>query len=302
MNLLVSIIIPNYNKEKYIKEAIESALNQSYRPIEVIVIDDGSTDNSKEIIKSYGNKVSAYFLPHNNANVARNFGFKRSMGRYIQYLDSDDVLYPEKIEKQIESLNSKNADISFCKWDSPLKRKTVLPEKLIGKDYLYWLLKDNWVPPIVPLYRRFFLKKVGLWDEGLERGQDTDYNFRISFLEPKITTLNEKLANYRLHVEKLNDTEFIVDSAINRMKVLKKVYTKIIGDQKAGKLLAALVYKTARIVYDHDIHLYRRYARYAFKISKNFEPLESDIYKKMYNLFGLGIAEKLGSLKRKLLK
>ena len=92
---LVSIIIPNYNYGQYIAEAIDSALNQTYQPVEVIVVDDGSTDNSRDIINSYGQTIKAIFQTNHGPSVARNAGIAISKGDYIIFLDADDVLLPD---------------------------------------------------------------------------------------------------------------------------------------------------------------------------------------------------------------
>jgi len=101
---LVSIKIPNYNKDKYLKESVESLLYQTYKPIEVIVVDDGSSDNSKVKIEKFDDHIKVFFLPYRNANFARNPGFTEFSGDFIQFLDADDTVNKDTIEKQIEFL------------------------------------------------------------------------------------------------------------------------------------------------------------------------------------------------------
>jgi glycosyltransferase involved in cell wall biosynthesis len=102
MKPLVSIIIPNYNYADYVGEAIDSALNQTYENLEVIVVDDGSKDDSPDILKNYGNKINAIFQKNAGVSAARNNGVKHSTGEYIAFLDADDAWLPEKIQKQVE--------------------------------------------------------------------------------------------------------------------------------------------------------------------------------------------------------
>jgi len=107
---LVSIIINNYNYEKFLKEAIDSALNQTYSNTEVIVVDDGSTDNSREIIKSYGDQITAILKPNGGQASCFNVGFRESHGDIICFLDSDDAFVENKVEKCVEFLQQKTVN------------------------------------------------------------------------------------------------------------------------------------------------------------------------------------------------
>src|SRR5690242_7347043 len=107
----VSAVIPCYNAERWIGEAIQSCLNQTYSPIEVVVIDDGSTDHSLAVIKSFGHKIKWETGPNRGGNHARNRGFTLSVGKYVQFLDADDYLLPQKIERQLTMLCSSGADV-----------------------------------------------------------------------------------------------------------------------------------------------------------------------------------------------
>ncbi|MBR0466391.1 MAG: glycosyltransferase family 2 protein [Clostridia bacterium] len=113
----VSIIIPTFNRGNIISKSIYSVLNQTYKNLEVIVVDDGSTDNTNEIIKSIKDERVKYIpLQHNSgACIARNTGIKYSTGDYIGFNDSDDVFAEDKIEKQIKNIKKYNSDIDFCK-------------------------------------------------------------------------------------------------------------------------------------------------------------------------------------------
>ncbi len=110
--LLVSILINNYNYGRFLKEAIDSALNQSYQSIEVIVVDDGSTDDSREIISSYGDRVKAILKENGGQASAFNQGFALSQGEIICFLDSDDLFQPEKVETIIHDFQ-KDAAIGW---------------------------------------------------------------------------------------------------------------------------------------------------------------------------------------------
>jgi len=120
MNPLVSIIIPTFNRGHLINETLESALAQTYRELEVIVVDDGSTDNTKEVVEGFIKRDTRILyverprkLPK-GANACRNYGLTISKGKFVKWLDSDDILLSECLEKQIEIIELMNADFCIC--------------------------------------------------------------------------------------------------------------------------------------------------------------------------------------------
>jgi len=110
---LVSIIITNYNYGRFLQEAIDSALNQTYLHTEIIVVDDGSTDNSRDIINSYGKQIASVLKPNGGQASAFNAGFALSRGDIICFLDSDDIFLPEKVVEIIDSFSS-DRDLGWC--------------------------------------------------------------------------------------------------------------------------------------------------------------------------------------------
>ena len=109
-NPLVSIVIPVYNGANYVAEAIESALKQSYKNIEIIVVNDGSTDNTEKIVKKYGDKIRYFYKENGGVASALNLGIKNMKGEYFSWLSHDDIYYPNKIERQIEELKNIDKD------------------------------------------------------------------------------------------------------------------------------------------------------------------------------------------------
>jgi glycosyltransferase involved in cell wall biosynthesis len=202
-NPLVSILIPCYNNEKYVGEAIESALNQSYPKVEVIVVDDGSADGSLEVIKSYGARIAWRTGFNRGACAARNTAFKLSKGKFIQFLDADDILLPMKIEKQLPDLLSGLADVVVCKGalfgdgrpDRPIKKPTPDPA---GFDPVEYVIKFP-LGTERPLYRRTFVEMVHGYRENVPRGQDWDFNVRIAAAGARFSLVDEILVRHRHH-------------------------------------------------------------------------------------------------------
>ncbi len=119
MNELISIIIPVYNVEKYLKECLDSVINQSYTNIEILLIDDGSTDSSSKICKEYckiDNRIKYYKKKNGGLSSARNYGIKKSTGKYLSFIDSDDIISNNMIQILYNELKKNNCDISVCKY------------------------------------------------------------------------------------------------------------------------------------------------------------------------------------------
>ena len=117
MTELVSIIMPAYNSARFIRESIDSVLAQTYTEWELLIVDDCSTDNTKEVVQSYSDERIHYFkTPHNSGSgVARNMGIEAAKGRYIAFIDGDDWWYPEKLERQIAFMQDNKYDFT-CTW------------------------------------------------------------------------------------------------------------------------------------------------------------------------------------------
>ena len=111
-NLLFSIIIPTYNRAKFITKTINSFLKQKYQNFEIIIIDDGSTDETKKLINQFDDRrIKYYFQLNSERGIARNYGFSKSKGDYINFFDSDDLAYDNHLSSAFEILSSKKLDI-----------------------------------------------------------------------------------------------------------------------------------------------------------------------------------------------
>lgn len=200
-NELVSIIIPTYNREKTIKKAVNSVLNQTYKNIEVIVIDDGSTDQTEEVIKAIKDTRLKYFKYKQNqgACYARNLGIKKSKGEFITFNDSDDIYQKNKILKQLNNIKEKQSDIDFCKIKIHRNNfEVIIPseeqEKSIYKDELFnELLNGNFISTqTIFAKKELFVKNT--FDESIPRFQDYDLLLRI-IPKSKVSYTNEVLVD-----------------------------------------------------------------------------------------------------------
>jgi glycosyltransferase involved in cell wall biosynthesis len=162
----VSILIPCYNAEQWIFQAIQSALGQTYSHKEVIVVDDGSTDRSLKIIQSFGDRIRWSTQPNQGGNITRNRLLELSTGEWLQYLDADDYLLPHKIENQMVLISSCTDVIYspslFEYWDGDTARQEILP---IPEPHDPWSLLARWHLPQTgsPLWRKQAIVEVGGW-------------------------------------------------------------------------------------------------------------------------------------------
>jgi glycosyltransferase involved in cell wall biosynthesis len=190
---LVSIVIPCYNCEKWVRQAVESSLSQTYPNIEVIVVDDGSTDGSLEVLRQFLPRIRLDTGPNRGGNSARNRGFALSAGEFIQYLDADDYLEPEKISRQVSFLEETKADVVYGDWrysrhlpDSSFSYLDKIEISGVQQDILASLLSFWWVNGGAVLYRRQVVNQVGGWDETLRAVQDTDFLTSVALSGAKI--------------------------------------------------------------------------------------------------------------------
>lgn len=191
---LVSILIPSYNAERWLAESIASAVGQSYPDVEVVVVDDGSTDGSVRVARSFeGRGVRVFEQANSGACAARNAALERSGGAYVKFLDADDVLLPGAVAAQVAALEGELEDVaSFgmaVRCDAALRplRGGRPPSvdyegRLASEDLaerLAFLLERN-VQTSRPLHRRPLLERVGGFDARLRAGQEYDLHMRMA--------------------------------------------------------------------------------------------------------------------------
>ncbi len=275
MNFFVSVVIPTYNREKVISQAIGSVINQTYENWELLVIDDASTDNTELLIKNNRDKRIKYFcLPENKGNAAaRNFGIQQSFGDYIVFLDSDDKMEPECLDtfrKLVQRdprvkfafgdhqvYNQNSGEIKISQWQ-PNPQKSILEELKIGTGCGIMVRKDCFI-------------EVGLFDERLRIAVDTDWlirlNKKVSYhYIPKVLVTVIKHSDERVRNNKselIKSYEIILQknklSIFKNIKLIQKFLYKLqwlnyhegnleVGNKYAYKLINEKIYDMKSIV------------------------------------------------------
>lgn len=210
MKQLVSILVPCYNSEEFLKVCIESCLSQTWNHKEIIVVDDGSSDHSLEVAKKFASSsVKIISQKHSNANVARNRALREASGDFIQYLDADDLLDSQKIELQMNLLNEGNYEncISSGEWarfDDSINEAKFNKELLWGDyDAIDFLIiaweKHLMMSSAAWLTPRSIIKKAGPWDESLLINQDGEYFTRVCLASDGIKFCKGSRSYYRSH-------------------------------------------------------------------------------------------------------
>ena len=191
MENLVSIIIPTYNRGYTIKRAVDSVISQTYKNLEVIIVDDGSTDNTKDVIGKINDSRIRY-LPHlkrRGCSAARNTGIKASRGEFIAFLDSDDEYYPDKIEKSIEAARNASSRIGMVSsLFYTVKDSTIEISSRGNINFKRYIpLLSTWV------VKRTVFKKIGFFNDGILLAEDAEFFWRfkkhfsfICLLEPLV--------------------------------------------------------------------------------------------------------------------
>lgn len=238
---LVSVIIPTYNRASIIERAIQSVLKQSYRNLEIIVVDDASKDNTNEIVRNIKDNrlIYKYHEKNKGPSSARNTGIKAASGEYISFQDSDDVWHTQKLEKQMNYILNKPTLKSCVVYSRILRlennKKTNIPSESVerkeGNIYRY-LLKGNFIAmPSIVVHRGCF-NKTGLFDEELKILEDWDLILRLSKYF-RFEYINEPLV-ISYHTPKGVNSNYA-----ELGKALEKILLKNYEDYKSDKKILA---------------------------------------------------------------
>lgn len=204
----VSVIIPVYNVEKYLRECLDSVVNQTLQDIEIICINDGSTDNSLEILKEYAKRderIDIIDSINKGVSTARNLGIDKSQGKYIIFVDSDDWLEPDCIAKAFDNITKTKADIlcyGFNIIDNLQKQKCwhfeIIKNNCLKPEYNIQALKPFLTYVWDKIYRAEFIKKNQIYfPENISTAEDGIFNLFCLYKKPKYIFLPQLFYNYR---------------------------------------------------------------------------------------------------------
>ena len=231
-NPLVSVIIPCYNAQDYVGETLGSVFAQEGVRLEVIAIDDGSTDNTASVIQQRFPQVNLTRTGNCGASAARQLGTRLAQGDFIQYLDADDLLCPGKLQKQVAALCREGADVAY----GDFRKFQTLPDgsahvieeiqRDLGEDPECDLLSPAWCPPAVYLIRRTIVEKVGTWHMNLPVIQDARFMVDCAYAGARFVRCPGIMAQYRMGHEnslsRRSHTAFLRDCFTNLQEVMAR--------------------------------------------------------------------------------
>ena len=261
----VSIIIPLYNSEAYIAQTIGSCLAQTHRDIEIIVVENGSTDKSCQVVKSIDDKrLSVFQIPTPNAAAARNYGFKKATGAYIIFLDADDVLVPNKIELQLAALSAKPegwiASCAWAKFKTNTKEAIITPQKVWNiQNPIDWCLQswmgEGMMIPGCWLIPKPIIDKVGLWDERLSLHDDGEFMCRVLLASQGNVFVENTIVYYRQLTTSLSRQNQSYRAAKSALEVCESYKKQVLFVKDGPRVRQALAYNYRRFMYEfHPKH------------------------------------------------
>jgi glycosyltransferase involved in cell wall biosynthesis len=309
---VVSVIIPCYNAVLWLQEAIESCLNQTYPNVEIIVVDDGSTDGSLEVMRRYLPRIRIETGPNRGGNSARNRGFSLSIGEYIQYLDADDYLEVDKIATQVRFLEETKADVVYGDFRyrrhltdvsfSYLSKVEVSGDQrnILASLLAFWGAQVNGG---AVLYKRQVIDQVGGWDETLRAAQDTDFLTSVALSGAKIRYQPGCYFIYRKYggvtVSTSSLSRWLEAMCISRMKSEVALIRTGRLTEEYKSALAVGYFETARACYSFDpqasFAVYEKslddLINKILALSPHFKATnESSVFKAVQSLFGFKFA------------
>lgn len=304
----VSVLIPMYNAEEYISATIDNVLKQTYSDIEVIVVDDGSTDKSYEIAQAYQSDVVKVFRQENKgASAARNFAFQQSSGDLIQYLDADDLLSYNKIESQVhlfKSINDKKAVITsgIILFEGDLMSSLMIPHKQVSTngynkplDFLIDICCErNIVQSSIWLVHRDLIAETGRWNEQLSLNDDGEYFFRVVAKSSAVYFCPQGAVFYRNTPQSLSKQ--VSDKAVKSQLTATRIMVKemiALEDSKRVKSAAVNFYMQYLTRFKSEFYN-REAANDVKKLGYNINTFKkSRLHRMFYAILGDNLAKKV---------
>jgi len=306
----VSILIPCYNSKEWISQAINSALEQTYPNKEVIVVDDGSTDGSLDIIKTFSHQIYWETQPNQGGNVVRNRLLELSTGEWLQYLDADDYLLPNKIQNQVTFLSKfPDTDIIWSPglieyWD---KTNSYVESGPIHEEHDLWILLARWNLPQTGrvLWQKQAIIDVQGWKPDQPCCQEHELYMRLLMAQKKFRYVGKAESVYRLGLKATVSRKNPLKTIKFRLKIEDQIeqYLEENGqlNQRRQDAINQARFECARIIWNFERHWAIQVMSKIQRRTPNFSPSRKTVpltYLMLYKLLGFSISEQIAEFKR----
>lgn len=311
----VSIVIPCFNSEKWIGEAIQSCLDQTYRPIEIVVVDDGSTDNSLEKITGYSRAfpeiVRVIACTNGGPSAARNRGLESVSGAYLQYLDADDLLVPDKLATQVQFLES-NPDVNVVYGDWRYLIQDGIQSSRLSDVCVMTAMEDpleahlsGWWAPLNAFLSR--TETTARWDSTTLPYDDHDYWIQVAMNGHAFLYQPGYVSLYRIYGNASFSQADPLKGIKGHGRTLEKAEEQLKRagrlDERYKKALAGFYFVLMQGCKGLDEELFRCHKEKVLSLDPDFKPRHKNIlYQAAHKLLGPDLAEDFALLKRRALK
>ncbi len=306
---LISIVIPCYNASRFIGETLASVTWQSLSDWEVIVIDDGSTDDSRNVIEAWrerlGDRMRTEYGPNRGVSAARNSGTRLARGEFIQYLDADDLLRPDTLLRRVNAIVA-GGDVAYCDWQKLQENEdgSFTPGDVVARrmDEVHpipeiALFTTFWAPPAALLYRRSIVEAVGGWNESLPVIQDARFALDAALAGGRFVHVPGVGADYRVlrgtSLSSRDPVRFIRDCYLNACQVGE--YWRAHGglNEERRKALADCYSYTARTLLHSDDAAFKENLGRLYEVQPRFSLSYPKIAGALTTLVGWRTARKV---------
>lgn len=307
----ISIIMPVYNAEKYVASAIESVINQTFKNFELIIINDGSTDNSEEIISSIEDSRIKYFSQKNIGQTkTSNKGIKISKGKYIKFFDADDILHPEHLEQQFKVLSRSEDKLASCKWVYFYQNfeDLTFPSEVTHRDYsntMDWFFDSHeydqgmmgawmWLIP------RRLLERAGYWNEDLTLNNDFDFSTRLLVASKAVMFAEGAKIYYRKGVTSAlsgTTSRMAMESAIDTTILAMKSLLSVENSDRIKRILANRFQSWIYIMYPNHKDLIGKAEEYiTFLGGSDLKPRGGSLFNLLNRVLGWKLTYRIQNL------
>ncbi|MCA8913941.1 MAG: glycosyltransferase family 2 protein [Planctomycetes bacterium] len=307
---LISVVVPTFNREALLPATLASVFAQDYRPIEVIVADDGSTDGTRAMLKALavpeGVALHVSEADHEGASASRNRGARLSRGEFVMFLDSDDLLEPGALMTLVRTIAG--ADLAVGAWcDLEGGKRSEAIRREFGDDWFVDLLNHQWFATCATLHRRAALLRAEAWNGEVPHDDDFHFVAMLGLAGAKLASTPEVVALYRRHDSDQITRRDLAAKSHDTQRVLQRIERDLDSrdawTSARREALAFRYFKTGRMVwyYAGDVDRFEELVHEAIRVQPGFRP-PKNWYRWIAGLVGYPNAERVAAIGRKLFR